>query len=287
MSADVLGPPGGDPAPQGGASSESLEAIGFPKGTTSEDVGYIQNKGWSGPSDMLKSYRATERLVGDGGPDGLIRIPSDPDNAELMGEFYNKLGRPGSPEDYKLADSLKVTDASQTLIGPAQTWFHEEGLTPRQATSLATKFNDHMDDLTAQEDERLEQIGVQQIESLKQKWGNEFDANVRRANAFNREFGITPEMIDQLDRSVGPGVYLDLAARVGKLLGEPSEAGNDNFNPLSGGTDIAKAKIEELQRDQAFMAAYGSGDKEAVARMERLYQAAFPGIEPGALDVRA
>jgi hypothetical protein len=86
-----------------------------------EVLGYIQKKGWSAPADIVQGYRNLEKLVGN----EKVPLPKGEQDAEGWERVFTALGRPTSPDAYKLPDS----DAAAK--------FHEVGLNTRQAEALS------------------------------------------------------------------------------------------------------------------------------------------------------
>lgn len=293
MSSELFRGEGGADGGEGGGeapAAEGLQAMGFPEDVTPEDIGFIQNKGWAQPGDVYKSYRALEKLHG-GGDDALVRIPSDFDNETDVNEFYAKLGRPETADGYEF--SKELTERQDSMIPTAREWFHSAGLSPRQATSVAESFDKWVQDQQQAEQDAYENEGEKQLTALRQEWGGAFDENVRYASAFRREFDISDEMWDQLDRVLGPKALMEKAAMIGKTLGEPGEINDDAGRAALGGTTSAQAqaKIAELQNDTEFMKAYDDkmhpNHDANVERMRILYEKAYPGEAEGPRSVEA
>lgn len=104
--------------PQSGAGSGAASTPGSSGtepawyGSVDADTeSYIKNKGWKGPGDLLKSYTNLERLRGVGA-DKLLKLP-DFNNADEANAFYERIGVPKAPTDYKAPGEPRVRPGHQ------------------------------------------------------------------------------------------------------------------------------------------------------------------------------
>ena len=97
-----------------------------------ENHGYIENKGWKGPDDMLNSYMGLEKMRGVP-EDQILKIPLAED-ADGMNEMYNRLGRPETADGYELG--LEEGDYSKWYTETV----HGLGLNNEQAKGLQSGY---------------------------------------------------------------------------------------------------------------------------------------------------
>jgi hypothetical protein len=218
---------------------------------------FIQNKGWKDPAEMAVGYRNLEKLVGG----EKVPLPKGDADSEGWERVYKALGRPPTPEDYKLPD----------LESAAQ--YHKLGLTARQATGLST-WQDTLK--AAQEQKEKEELAIQrsqQLSALRKEWAGEFDENLRLGRRAVREFGLEGN-VEKLEQALGSGELLKLTAKLGRGLSEDRFAGNPA--PTVGLTkEAAQEELALLRSDPSFGARYLAGEAEAVKRFTRLHEAAF------------
>jgi hypothetical protein len=220
---------------------------------------FIQNKGWNDPAEMAVGYRNLEKLVGG----EKVPLPKGETDTEGWDRVYKALGRPATPEDYKLSD-LESAAA-----------YHKLGLTARQATGLSA----WQDTLQAAREQKAKDEAAsqraQQLAAVRKEWGGEFDENVRLGKRAVREFGLEGS-VEKLEAALGSADLLKLTAKLGRGLKEDSFAGGSI--PAAGLTkEGAKEELALLQKDKAFAARYLAGEADAVKRFTRLHEVAFAG----------
>ena len=97
--------PAGNPAGTA-LAGEGAQANGQQQawyGGYAEDIrGFVENKGWKDPSDAITGYINLEKYLGaDKAGRGLV-LPKDDAATDEWGQVYDRLGRPKSPDEYKL-----------------------------------------------------------------------------------------------------------------------------------------------------------------------------------------
>lgn len=88
---------------------------------------------------------------------------------------------------------------------------------------------------------------------------------------------IPQRYLEALESKLGTGEMLKLFATLGSKMGEPSFAADCRSGNAGGfGTTPAQAQaqISDLKLDKGFMERYMGGDKDAMAKMQRLMEAA-------------
>ena len=101
-------------------------------------VGYVQNKGWEKPTQVLESYRNLEKLMGADRAGNTVILPKPDATPEEFGKFYDRLGRPSDAAGYKLQVPQGGDPEFAKIAG---NWFHESGLTAKQGEELAGRWN--------------------------------------------------------------------------------------------------------------------------------------------------
>lgn len=241
-------------------------------GFDEETNAYVGNKGWQGVDDVLSSYRNLEKFVG--GSKNLIEMPGEDAGADALGAFFNKLGRPETADAY----NLNVPDTADADLTD---WFrntaHELGLSDRQAASLYDKWNEMSDGRMEQMQSNQELESEQAIANLKKEWGQGFDAQIDMGKRAVNALGYDQESLSSLEEKLGTADMLKLFAAVGSKMGEDTFEGSDRKGSGSFGLTPAAAQqqMNDLRTDKAFMDQYLAGNKDAVAKMTRLMEAAF------------
>jgi hypothetical protein len=252
-------------------------------GLTDDGRGFIQNKGWTEPSQMLDSYIALEKMNGTS-PDKLLKLPDDQDADGAMNDIYTRLGRPDTAEGYDFGNVTAPVESTLDFSGPFKGWAHEIGLSNKQAAALLDKVNNHVGGLQGQLDESRTAEADSDIAALRKEWGGEFDANIAAGKAYLTKFGVGDEARQSMQEAMGTRAFIEHCAKVGRGLGEAPGPGSDGLDPDAVGSGFgltpehARAKIGELQADSDFMGRYmahGTGSAE-FKRMQKLMEIGHP-----------
>lgn len=241
-----------------------------------EHKGYLETKGWKTPADLLTSYKNLEGLRGVPA-ERLLTLPGD-DKPESWAPVYDRLGRPKTVDEYQLP--VPEGDNGE-FAKTASGWFHENGISKKQAQALAAKWNDFakqsVEKSTAEYHAKIAQEG----EALKGEWKGDYDKNVAQAQEAVKKLGVSKEIVDAIESKMGFAATIKFMHSLGAKLGEH---GFHGANPaggaggFSGGmtTEAAKAQITQLRSDGDFMRRFAEGEAAALAKWRQLHQAAFP-----------
>jgi len=228
--------------------------------------------------DMWSQMENAQKVI------GADRMPTPKEDwtPEQWGEHYEKLGRPSTPEEYKL-DGIELPEGLPADNDGFKEFFksaHESGLSQKQASEVV-KF--YMDDLNNANQQAISQaqLEVQECnESLRKEWGDKMQGNVDRSLDMVKQIG-EPSLLDAINNS-GLGrnpAFIKFLATMSENYGED--------NPRSGGKSVvfggaghAVQEIAKLKLDSNFMKAYMNrsepGHDAAVARMLGLQEQLTP-----------
>jgi hypothetical protein len=200
-----------------------------------------------------------------------------------MDAFYNKLGRPGTPDGYKLQTPKEGGNPEFTKW--ASEAFHKAGLSETQAKGMMDKWNEYIGGQTTAEKTRTEQLRQVEATSLKKEWGAAYDQNMNVAKRAAREFGFDGKTLDALDAAVGHDKTMKLLQKIGAGFGEANFVpGNDgrSSNSFNGAMTPAQAKdqIRQLKSDPDFVRRYTQGgtNSREYAQLQKLHQFAYPDL---------
>lgn len=260
-------PAGGAPAgtpPAGGGQQVQDWTTGLPE----IERGYVQNKGWKGPGDLLTSYQQLEKTMGVP-PDQLLRLPKA-DDAEGWGKVYERLGRPAKAEDYK----FEAKDAKFAEWARGQ--FHKLGFSGDQAANLVKEYNSFVDGAAkAMGDAGAAQV-AQEEAALKQKWGAAHQQNINIAKAGAAKFGLDGDTIDKLQSVMGFQKTMEFMHSLGAKTGEHSFVnGGQPTGDMIRSPEAAMAHIRSLQSDSDFQRRYMAGDAKAIAEWNKAHAEAY------------
>lgn len=257
--------------PEGQASQESQPSWyqEFPD----EVRGLVETKGWKSPVDAIQSYTNLEKFLGaDKAGRGLV-LPKEDAGADEWGQVYDRLGRPQSPEDYKLP---LPENANPEFAQEAAGKFHELGLTAKQAQELTEWFNGKSEGALSQQDNELAENAEQQMSELQQEWGKEFDANIESGRRAARQFGVGEEMLTKMENALGTKDMLKFFANVGKGVGEDAFVEGGGSGKFGMSPEAARVQINRLKADPEWTAKYLAGNADAKSELEKLMRAGYP-----------
>ena len=209
---------------------------------------------------------------------GVIKLPKqdDPKFSEEIGKLYDKLGRPQTPDKYELEipDDLPMPDGFIDEITKAA---HKAGLSKEQLKTLADINIKHSKSIQ----EAVKQQAVETKALLEKTWGNAFEENMGCAKGILKKYGEKyPDATNELFNSFAGNnpVVVMLAAELGQLYREKGTiainiGGGNSMTP-----ELAKQQIADIMGNKAhpYHDRVNPAHDEAVAKVQRLYQDAYP-----------
>jgi hypothetical protein len=239
-----------------------------------EDLrGYVQNKGWKHPREVLEGYRNLEKVVGT----ARLAMPKDENDVEGYNKVYDALGRPKSAAEYKLP---VPEGADPAFAKAASEVFHKAGVTSKQASAVATWWNEQMGNAQKAAEEKYLAESDAAMQKLEATWGSAYQERMETTKRAVRQFGIDATTADAMERALGTEKFMDFMWRVGHAISEHG-AGAGLEQPGTGSGALtpeqAKAEIARLKGDREWAKKYANGGAEESRRMQQLHKWAFPG----------
>ena len=273
---------GGGATPAGGAGGAPPPVAAFAESLPEDIRGEAAFKDIKDLGSLAKSYLSAQRMLGVP-PDQIVRLPGAEADAAAWDGVYAKLGRPEKADGYKFADvtlpeGLKIDDG---LKGGFQEAAHKAGLSTKQADALYAWWNgEAANRYTAERTQSAAAIQAAET-GLRTEWGEAFDQNLAMARQAVDHYGGN-ELKAELDAkglANNPRLAKVFAA-LGKNLQEDGIIGRGGVNGDQHSPGEAQQQISALRADAEFTKAYTQkshpNHADAVARMQRLYQQAYP-----------
>lgn len=222
---------------------------------------------------LARSHVAAQRMVGK-------RIEDA--SPEELGRHYARHGRPEKPEAYDFGASPGADGGATAQQGElersARAWFHDAGLSQRQAEVLYRNWNDFAA-AQARDSEITAAEGRAQAErELRSEWGRIYDRKVATASRAVAEFGgeALAAYLDETGLGNDPRL-IRAFARIAELVGEDSLVGEgDRQGDFSVNPDAARGEIARTLRNPAYFDANHPEHASIVDRMRGLFAAAYP-----------
>ncbi len=223
-------------------------------------------------SKVLPMYRGAEQKLGVPA-DQVLRLPGKDAKPEDWRAVWQRLGAPEKPEEYGI-ETPQGGDPEflKTAVG----WFHELNLPKPMASALAGKWNEYAAAAQAKAEGAWNERFDKEVSELKGEWKADYDKNLDLSNRVLRVAGFTPEQQMAIEQALGPKAFRQAFAKFGSMVGEHRFHGDASARGFQMSPEAAKARLADLQKDEAWKAKYLAGDADAKGEFTRLNQIAFP-----------
>ena len=197
---------------------------------------------------LAKSYINATKMIGA----DKITVPTNSSTEEHWEEVYSKLGRPESPDKYKLDFKSEVAPIDEGAIKSFAEVAHKTGLNERQAQAILDFYKANSEQSLQQSKIDTETAQANAEQQLRKEWGGNFDANIKRAGAIAKQ-NMNPEILDmQLKDGTRLGDHPDFIkgfANIANLLSEDKfvGTGQDNDATIRDYDAEIKAITEDLK----------------------------------------
>lgn len=265
------------PAPEDGTPPVTVTASGVntdpPPDTGWLDAlpeelkGFAQNKAWKSPEHAVESYRNLEKMMGQ----KTRAVPAD-DDAAGWEKFYNDMGRPEKPADYKFD---LPSEYNPDLVDFFSNAAHKVGLSKKQADAFLEQYLDFENAFRVERGKQQDTRVAAAQGELRQEWGAKYDENINLAARGAKAVGLEQAEQLALEDAMGQAQFAKVFQRIGLAL-----CGEDNTpNNVQGGRGFgvltpaaAQARVDELFSRPDYMQAYLAGDKAKKDEITALYE---------------
>lgn len=210
--------------------------------------GYVQTKGWKSNADLLKSYQDLERFRGVS-EDRILKLPEQ-ELPENMGDIYNRLGRPETPDGYQvdIPEGMKANDA---LLGKVKDVAHKKGVSSEAFKEIINVYN--QEQVQANEAYEQSQVAERQAQevALKNEWGTKYDESVFMAEKGMRELGLTDEDKAIIEVGMGYDRMMKAFSKIAKSIGEKSFHEGEKQSDFGTTPEMARHEIEQINAEAA------------------------------------
>ena len=219
--------------------------------------------------NLAKSYVNAVKKIG-GNPDHLVQLPQE---GESWDNFYNKIGRPETPEGYDFGEDDGKLDFYRNAT-------HQLGLTQDQAANMLKLYATVEEQNAKASQQANADFAVDSQINLKREWGANYDSKIDMAQRAFAQF--SSKEFSQLMDETGLGNHPELLkafSKIGESMGEDKlVVGSGRGGAIS--PQQAKEEIESLYRDKEFSKSYldrtDPNHKAASTKMDKLFRTAYP-----------
>lgn len=238
---------------------------------------------------LVKGYVHAQRLVGQ----DRVAIPKQDAPAEEWNNFYQKLGRPESPDKYEFTD-LKLPqglEIDEQVLGQTRGVFHKLGLTPQQAQGVLSHYAEATSSRYGAFTKQQEASQEEAANKLRGEWGDKFDTNIEGAKKALAQFG-GEEVVNILNETGlgnNPAVIKMLHKISLGMREDVSGRGGQGGGAQMSQQDAAMEIVRLKSGDDAEFNRYLNGDKtlgavkfqELADKWKKLHSIAYPGMQTG------
>ena len=230
---------------------------------------------------LAKGYVHAQKMIGS----DKVAIPGANAEQEEIDTFFNKLGRPDTPQGYESpTDNMPDLPVNEEMRSQFYEEAHRIGLNNQQTAALLRWEAERTQGMIAASQQDSQASLEKAQDTMRQEFGKAFEQKMDMAKSAAQEFG-GDELLELLDKT-GLGnepVVIKAFANIGKAISNDEIIGGGGRQGFMMSPVEAKSQIATLRRDPNFMGAYGDtgniGHKEAVAEMGRLFELAHPSDE--------
>ena len=230
-------------------------------------------KQWTTAEDAVRSNIHLEKLIGVP-QDQILKLPKADAQPADWNPVYERLGRPKTPEEYKLESP---PGASEEYAKSTAKLMHDQGLSAKQAQAVSKGIFDNVSAAVAAETETARVTAVADQASLVKEWGAAHEKNTQVARAGAKAFGLDGPTIDALQDVMGLKATMLFLHNLGTKIGEDAFVAGSGGGAFNGALTPAQAqdRIAALKSDKDFVAKFIRGDVGAKKEMHELHQMAY------------
>ena len=196
---------------------------------------------------LAKSYINATRMIGQ----DKVAVPNENSTDDQWQEVYGKLGRPESPDKYKLEVQSDTVPLDEGAIKSFAENAHKLGLNNKQAQGILEYYKNSMEGSVQQARIDTETAQANAEQELRKEWGRSYDENIKKAGAIAKanmsEDILNMELKDGTRIGDHPSVIKGFAS-IANLMSEDKLVSTESEN-VDRGTDY-EAEISKLVNDK-------------------------------------
>lgn len=194
--------------------------------------------GFDSVEKLVESYNNAQSLLGR---KGLEPLPPDA-GPEEREEFFKRVGRPDSPEGYKV--EAEASEELKLVADSMRADAFEAGLRPDQYSRMVEGLARMEADALARQEEEAAAERAEHLEVLRREWGDAFEANAAAARKVADSLGIR-QLLSDAGLGMNPKV-LGALLQVGKRMSEGGLVpGSSGIGP--------RERLQQVEADPALM----------------------------------
>jgi len=231
-------PPVADPAPAPQADPSPAKDWREEWSAGDEKMRNMLNR-YNSQADIAKALFETKRQIDSGVYKKAVPFPADASD-EVKAQWRKENGIPTQHTEYKLPEGLVIGDADKPTIENFLKTMHDQNVPDGVPQAAVDWYFKAQEERAAKEVEESRKFKQETEEVLRQRWGSEYLANYRMAEAFAIEkFG---EHVGQALLSAGPEA-VEAIASISRDINPAATIAPHSNNPAASIAD-EKAQLE-------------------------------------------
>jgi hypothetical protein len=230
---------------------------------SADTIGDIETNKWSGVEDIVKGYNDLKAQGSD------FKVP-DGSNSDEMSDFYDKLGRPETPDDYDFDIGAHDQEGSYNAFRESA---HKHGLTDAQAEGMYKDGDALAKEYRAGMEASIKEQNEKTIGDLKQEWGKDYDNRMEDARKAFKDMGLEEDVAEEVGKLLGVGNTV-------KLFDALANGSKEHqFLDDGGATGTTKQAIKDEIYEITHRPEYMDDTKNKLLfnRVTKLYEQLVPG----------
>ena len=196
---------------------------------------------------LAKSYINATRMIGQ----DKVAVPNENSTEDQWQEVYGKLGRPESPDKYKLEVQSETVPLDENTVKQFAENAHKLGLNNKQAQGVLEYYKNSMEGSLQQARIDTETAQANAEQELRKEWGRSYDENIKKAGAvakanMNEEI-LNMELKDGTRLGDHPAIIKGFAS-IANILSEDKLVSTESES-VDRGTDY-EAEISKIVNDR-------------------------------------
>lgn len=252
------------------------------EGVSDEYRGIVEAKGWEDINDVMRSYHNMEQFSGKMGAGKAVVIP-DPEDKEGWDKVYQKMGRPEAANGYEYEVSLEGLDeigksAVKEQLDTFSNIAFEAGLSKSQAKAVQQKWDAYVEEQQATYEKESMRAAHENLENLKNQWGQVYDQNVKFAQLAADKYGLGADILTAVEWASGTDKLMNMLAEIGASMAEDGYV-QGSTGPVKGTSpQQAQKELDALKADPDYADPYSNPNRHKMIRQQArdLYNAIYP-----------
>jgi len=196
---------------------------------------------------LAKSYVNATRMISQ----DKVAVPNNNSTDDQWNEVYDKLGRPESPDKYKLEVKSDVVPLDESAVKSFAENAHQLGLNNKQAQGILEFYKNSMEGSAQQNQIDMETAQANAEQELRKEWGGNYEANIKKAGAVakaNMDANILDMQLKDGTRLGDHPSIIKGFANIANLMSEDKLVSTESEN-VSQGIDYS-AEISKIVNDR-------------------------------------